>query len=181
MLLWDRRAAAGTAPRRLQGHQGDVRALAFSPDSQALVSASTDRSARVWRLSGGADLPPAVVLQGSHGAALSSAAFSPDGAWVVTASADNSVRVWDARRGLERAALFRHAGAVNQALFDASGEWILSVSDDGTAVLGRCDACWLGLDSLRRQARAEVLLPPDEQATLRADSAHRPRNFLPPR
>ena len=181
VLLWDRRAAAGTAPRRLQGHQGDVRALAFSPDSQALVSASTDRSARVWRLSGGADLPPAVVLQGSHGAALSSAAFSPDGAWVVTASADNSVRVWDARRGLERAALFRHAGAVNQALFDASGEWILSVSDDGTAVLGRCDACWLGLDSLRRQARAEVLLPPDEQATLRADSAHRPRNFLPPR
>ena len=180
--LWDRQAP-GAAPRRLARHQGDVRALAFSPDSQALVSASTDRSARVWHLAGdiGADGPQSVLLKGGHSAALSSAAFSPDGAWVVTASADNSVRVWDARLGLERAALYRHAGAVNQALFDASGEWILSVSDDGTAVLGRCDACRLPLGQLRQRARKEVLLPPDEQASLRADGGSRPRNFLPPR
>ena len=179
--LFDRQAAGSVPPRLLAGHLGDVRALAFSGDSQALVSASADRSARVWRVSDAASPPASVLLRGGHSAALSSAAFSPDGAWVVTASADNSVRVWDARLGLERAALFRHAGAVNQAIFDASGEWILSVSDDGTAVLGRCDACRLPLDQLRQRAREAVRLAPDEQAALGAEHSQAPRNFLLPR
>ena len=157
--LFDRQAAAAALPRLLAGHLGDVRGLAFSADSQALVSASADRSARVWRVidvatAAAAQPPSSVLLRGGHSAALSSAAFSPDGAWVVTASADNSVRVWDAKLGLERAALYRHAGAVNQALFDASGEWILSLSDDGTAVLGRCDACRMPLGPLRQRAGA---------------------------
>ena len=181
--LFDRQAAATLPPQLLAGHLGDVRALAFSGDSQALVSASADRSARVWRVSDAAQgqAPASVLLRGGHSAALSSAAFSPDGAWVVTASADNSVRVWDARQGLERAALYRHAGAVNQAIFDASGEWILSVSDDGTAVLGRCDACRLPLDQLRQRARSAVRLAPDEQAALRAERSQAPSNFLLPR
>ena len=179
--LFDRQAAGSAPPRLLAGHLGDVRALAFSGDSQALVSASADRSARVWRVSDAASPPASVLLRGGHSAALSSAAFSPDGAWVVTASADNSVRVWDARLGLERAALYRHAGAVNQAIFDASGEWILSVSDDGTAVLGRCDACRLPLDQLRQRARDAVRLAPDEQAALGAERGQAPRNFLLPR
>ena len=113
---------------------------------------------------------PSVVLKGGHSAALTSARFSPDGAWVVTASADNSVRVWDAHEGLERAALYRHAGAVAQAMFDASGEWILSVSHDGTAVLGRCDACRAPLPALRQRAQASVKLTPDDLAAVRADS-----------
>ena len=179
--LFDRQAAAGAPPRLLAGHLGDVRGLAFSADSQALVSASADRSARVWRVSDTASAPASVLLRGGHSAALSSAAFSPDGAWVVTASADNSVRVWDARLGLERAALYRHAGAVNQAIFDASGEWILSLSDDGTAVLGRCDACRMPLERLRQRAREAAQLAPDEQAALGAERSQAPKNFLLPR
>ncbi len=155
--VWDRQAPAA-APRLLNGHQGELRSLAFSRDSQALVSASADRTARIWPMgraaAGGA--AGERVLKGGHSAALSSAAFSPDGAWVVTASADNTVRVWDAKTGLEGAALYRHSGAVNQALFDASGEQILSVSDDGTALLGRCDACRLPLDALRQMGQKRV-------------------------
>ncbi len=166
-LLWDRQAPTAP-PRLLVGHSGDLRALAFSPDGSALVTASADRTARVWLLKGLAPgaAPRSVELKGGHSAALTSASFSPDGAWVVTASADNSVRVWDAAQGLERAALYRHAGAVNQALFDASGELILSVSDDGTAVLGRCDACRLPLPALRQQASDSVKLAPGELAAL---------------
>ena len=179
--LFDRQAAAAAAPRLLAGHLGDVRSLAFSSDSQALVSASADRSARVWRVADTSAPSASVLLRGGHSAALASASFSPDGAWVVTASADNSVRVWDARLGLERAALYRHAGAVNQAIFDASGEWILSLSDDGTAVLGRCDACRMPLDPLRQRARESVRLAPDEQAALAAERSQAPKNFLLPR
>ena len=198
VLLFDRRAPPQAAPVRLTGHAGNLRALSFSADGSALVSASADRTALVWRLGGLGDGPaggaatsasanaasnasttasanaaanvPSVVLKGGHSAALTSARFSPDGAWVVTASADNSVRVWDAHEGLERAALYRHAGAVAQAMFDASGEWILSVSHDGTAVLGRCDACRAPLPALRQRAQASVKLTPDDLAAVRADS-----------
>ena len=198
VLLFDRHAAPQATPWRLMGHAGNVRALSFSADGSALISASADRTARVWRLAGLGDSAaggaptsastnastsassnaavnaaanvPSVVLKGGHSAALTSARFSPDGAWVVTASADNSVRVWDAREGLERAALYRHAGAVAQAMFDASGEWILSVSHDGTAVLGRCDACRAPLPALRQRAQSSVKLTPDDLAAVRADS-----------
>ena len=47
VLLWDRQAP-GAEPVALRGHSGDVRSLAFNRDGSALVTASTDRSARVW-------------------------------------------------------------------------------------------------------------------------------------
>ena len=166
VFLWDRKAPAA-APLALLGHSGDVRTLAFNKSGSALVTASADRTARVWLIGGTAgQAPTSIKLMGGHSAALSSAAFSPDGARVVTASADNSVRVWDAGSGRELATLFRHDGAVNSALFDASGEQILSVSHDGTAVLGRCDACRLALPALIQTAEAGVKLAPSEASSL---------------
>ena len=158
--------------------------MVFSPDSSTLVSASADRSARVWTLKGlvaGQTLdcvdrlarrtPNCVVLSGGHSAALQSAHFSPDGKRVVTASADNSIRVWDAATGHEWAALYRHGGKVNSALFDRSGEQIVSVSDDGTAQVGRCDACRLPLDELKQRAQASVRMTEGDEAALKADAA----------
>ncbi len=43
--------------RLLRGHEGPITALAWSPDGQALASASRDRTLRVWPLGGG----PALV------------------------------------------------------------------------------------------------------------------------
>src|SRR5262249_57087063 len=58
-----------------------------------VVTASNDRTARVWDAAGGKQI---AVLSG-HDALVQSAAFSPDGSRVVTASADKTARVWDAR------------------------------------------------------------------------------------
>ncbi|MCU7376383.1 hypothetical protein PEC18_37890 [Paucibacter sp. O1-1] len=53
VLLWDRQAAQAP-PLRLRGHAGTVRSLAFSADSQALLSASGDRiGARLAAQGGG--------------------------------------------------------------------------------------------------------------------------------
>ena len=182
VMLWDRQAP-NAAPLALVGHHGDVRTLAFNRDGSALVTASADRTARVWTLVGLAagKVPNSVVLAGGHSAALSSARFSPDGLRVVTASPDNSVRVWDAVRGHELATLYRHGGAVHNALFDASGQSILSVSHDGTAMLARCDACRLSLPALRKLAEDGVKLAPGELESLTAEGKLRLHTFMLPR
>lgn len=179
VLLWDRLAPSAN-PRELRGHLGDVRSLAFSQDSRQLVTASSDRSARVWPLAGAAagQAPAApVLLQGGHAGALTSAAFSPDGSQVLTGSTDSSLRLWDAASGRELAAVQRHADAVNAVAFNASGQALLSASSDGTVRFDACRACSLPLAQLQAQARAAVQLAgtPDDDT----DTAPRRLLWLP--
>ena len=77
---------------------------AFSPDGARIVTASDDKTARVWDAATGKAI---AVLSGHDGAVLS-AAFSPDGARVVTASDDKTARVWDAATGKAIAVLSGH-------------------------------------------------------------------------
>ena len=160
VLLWNRQTP-GAPPRELLGHLGDVRHLAFSRDGRALVSASADRTARVWPLGSAADPAASVpqvplvplVLKGGHSAALTAAAFSADGRQVVTASTDNSLRLWDAASGKELSAIHRHGEAVNAVEFGPGDKGLLSASDDGTVRLDACEFCALAITPLRERAR----------------------------
>ena len=67
---------------------------AFSPDGARVVTASEDKTARVWDAATGA--PIGKPLQ--HEGEVYRAAFSPDGARVVTVSEDSTARVWTPRR-----------------------------------------------------------------------------------
>jgi WD40 repeat protein len=82
----------------LSGHYGAVRRAAFSADGARVVTASEDRTARVWDWVTG----QAIAVLTGHGGAVSSAAFSPDGARVVTTSIDKTARVWDAAGHISR-------------------------------------------------------------------------------
>jgi serine/threonine protein kinase/WD40 repeat protein len=77
----------GTPGPVFKGHEGDVRAVAWSPDGKSLVSSSSDKTARVWNLDGTAG----PVLRG-HESELSDVDWSPDGQWIV--STGDSVRLW---------------------------------------------------------------------------------------
>ena len=81
------------------GHDGEVTAAAFSPDGARIVTASNDKTARVWD----AEKRQGAGNDSSHDGEVTAAAFSPDGTRIVTASYDNTARVWDAARGKELA------------------------------------------------------------------------------
>ena len=115
----------------LRGHDDFVWSAAFSPDGTRILSASADRTARLWNAATGAEI---AVLRG-HDEFVSSAAFSPDGTHIVTASWDNTARLWDAATGAEIAVLSGHEDDVRSAAFSPDGTRIVTTSDDGTARL----------------------------------------------
>ncbi len=113
-----------------------MRSVAFSPDGARIVTASQDRTARVWDAATGKEI---AVLRG-HEDSVYSAAFSPDGARVVTASVDRTARVWDAATGKEIAVLRGHKDLVYSAAFSPDGARIVTASGGrDRAAVGRRD------------------------------------------
>jgi WD40 repeat protein/serine/threonine protein kinase len=116
-----------------EGHQDRIVDLAVSPDSTRFVTASWDRTARVWDIRSGT---LAATLEG-HEDGITSVAFSPDGARVLTASFDGTARTWDAQNGAQLAralvVLRGHEGAVNSAAYSHDGARVITASQDKTA------------------------------------------------
>ena len=75
--------------RKIAGHTGSIRAVAFSPDGTQVLTGSDDRTARVWDAASG---KPIATLSG-HPGHVWAVAFSPDGTRVLTGSDDDTARV----------------------------------------------------------------------------------------
>jgi hypothetical protein len=75
----------------IDGHTNGVFSAAFSPDGKRIVTASRDKTARLWNAETGKSIGE---LQG-HTDGVFSAAFSPDGNRIVTASWDKTARLWE--------------------------------------------------------------------------------------
>jgi WD40 repeat protein len=108
----------------LRGHGGAVRKVAFSPDGQQVVTASADKTARVWSTEG----KLLAALQ-AHSQEVLAVAFSPDGQRVVTASMDGMAWVWSTD-GKPLAALVDTAHQVNTAVFSPDGQRVVTASVD---------------------------------------------------
>jgi len=100
-LRWRASAESPALERTLTGHDGAVNAVAPTPDGRRAVSASDDRTLRVWDLATGAEL---ARLTG-HEASVLAVALTPDGRRAVSASDDRTLRVWDTETGEEMATI----------------------------------------------------------------------------
>ena len=115
------------------GHHDVINTAAFSPDGRRIVTASGDRTARLWDVETGK--PIGEPLKG-HEDVVWSAAFSPDGRRIVTASEDDTARLWDAETGKPIGEPLKgHEGQVRGAVFSPDGRRIVTASMDRTARL----------------------------------------------
>ena len=124
-----RTVVAGPLEHLILHHGGPVYVAAFSADGKRIVTASGDKTARVWDAETGLLL---ATLSG-HTGVVHHAAFSPDGTRIVTASQDSTARVWDAETGKLLATLTGHARVVYDAAFSPDGNRIVTASWDQTA------------------------------------------------
>ena len=113
----------------LTRHTAEVRSAAFSPDGKKIVTASWDKTTRIWDVLTGDCLH---TLEG-HTDWVRSAAFSPDGKKIVTASADRTAKIWNALTGECLHTLEGHAERVRSAAFSPDGKKIVTASFDRTA------------------------------------------------
>jgi serine/threonine protein kinase len=127
-VLWN---AESGAMIELIGHQGDMRALAFSPDGKRLASGGHDRTIRLFDL-GGAQ----IEMERRHEDSVMALRFAPDGERLLSTSVDGTLRLWSvptARAGMSLVAtLVGHRATVEWAEFSPDGAWIVSLGDDHT-------------------------------------------------
>jgi WD40 repeat protein len=113
----------------IAGHTERIRAVQFSPDGKRIVTASYDRTARIWDAATGREI---MQLSG-HTDRLRSASFSPDGRYIVTGSHDKTARIWDATTGQQIRVLTGHTDGVRSAEFSPDGSRVVTASYDQTA------------------------------------------------
>ncbi len=126
------------------GHMAKIWRIAFTPDGRQLVSASDDKTIRVW------DLATAKTVRTIRGESapgragmVHAMALSPDGKWLAVGGvfhpsdpkAGSAIRLYEFASGKLVALLKGHTNVVQGLAFSPDGSGLISGSQDKTAIL----------------------------------------------
>jgi hypothetical protein len=121
LFVWD------PASRRLiataRAHVADVRAVALAADGRTLASAGSDRTVKLWNVTGSA--PPVPLAEAVGVLALD---FTPDGKTLAVGRADHTIQLWDVATKQMHALLKGHTREVSGLRFSADGNSLISAA-----------------------------------------------------
>ncbi len=114
--------------RILAGHTAEVYGVALSGHGRRAVSASWDKTLKVWAVASGRALR---TLTG-HADGVTAVAVTPDGQAAVSGSRDETLKVWEVASGRELHTLEGHTSWVNGVALSGDGRLAVSASMDNT-------------------------------------------------
>jgi WD40 repeat protein len=114
-----------TEPHSWFAHEASLKSARFSKDGKYIVSASADKTLKLWDTSGNF-----VCQFTGHTEVVNDANFSPDSQRIVSSSADGTARVWDVNGKLLYT--FTHNNWVNRSNFSSDGKLLVTASSDRT-------------------------------------------------
>jgi WD40 repeat protein/serine/threonine protein kinase len=117
--------------RRFEGHTDTIHRLSVSADGRQLLTASWDKTLRLWDVPSGHEL----LRCKGHDNQVHGVAFLPDGRRAISCSQDTSVRLWDLTNGRQIRAYSGHTQPVFQVAVSGDGRFILSGGAESTAFL----------------------------------------------
>ena len=162
---------SGKMIRSFVGHNGQVNALAFSPDATRAVSGGNDRTLRFWNVKTGNESGKITCKLGN----IKCVAYAPDGRYLLSGhsgnGSDNLIVLWDVETGKEVRRFAGHTSDVTVVEFLPDGRRFLSASLDGTIRLWSASS---GSELLRLEHPGGVrdaALSPDGREVLSAGSS----------
>jgi WD40 repeat protein len=102
-------------------HQDEITTVNWSQDGKYIITASNDKTARIWDLSG-----KLITELKGHQDQVFLANFSLDGKHIITASADKTVRVWNLSG--QQLAIIKHQDYVDSASLSNDGKRLITTS-----------------------------------------------------
>ena len=114
-----------------RGHYESVKAVAFTPDGQYVLTGSRDKTIKLWELSTGRELRTYL----GHRSTVNDLVVLPGGKHFISSSADKTAKMWAIETGKLLKTFAGHTDYLTSVAVSADGQYLLTAGFDWEAIL----------------------------------------------